>query len=504
MGDILCAMSSGVTKFGWLDGEVGGRGPRGFPGPQGPPGEAGAQGPPGSPGAQGAQGPPGSPGLPGAQGSPATATNPVANELVVFGSAATSPPAIKSADTTVTLGQKLTATGGINIPSANTQNYFSVGPNDSTIGTVTIQSLAGANQGITLIWFNGYYDGSDKRFNSSKTSWNTGVNQSSTHDYYFLDLHNPGTAPVMRIDASDRVINASEGVRSKRYDLASVGSNPGGAATIWLDSAANTRPKFGSSTLALLSDIGAAGEKWVVTTAGSGTMTTPSAAYTLMHVWMIGGGGGGGCGHSIRGGGGGSGGSVFQFTVPFKANAQYNYVVGAGGAGSSSPTGIADAGGTTSFGSNGLPCWSVTGGLGGKGGSAAGGQSGVGGDGHFPGGGGAWNGTATMGGAMTAMVPNGVSAQNGDLTKSSGYNGGRGWMNPNPNNNGVLIGGDAGYGGGQGGGPNGGRGSGFDSMGYLVTGTVGTFGCGGGGGRAGTNSSVGLAGGAGVICVWYT
>lgn len=369
---------------------------------------------------------------------------------------------------------------------------------------MVFQSMSGSDQGLSQISFNGDFEYASSRFNMSKSRWRIGVDQRGTTDRMWIDTSISSHQPIFEADNSDRLIRCGVGTSAFRHDLRGSSANPGGAATIWLDSAASTRPKFGSSTLALLSDIGAVGEKWVVSTAGSGTMTTPSAAYTLMHVWMIGGGGGGGCGHSIRGGGGGSGGSVFQFTVPFKASAQYNYVVGAGGAGSSSPTGIADAGGTTSFGSNSLPCWSVTGGGGGKGGSAVGGQAGVGGDGHFPGGGGAWNGTATMGGAMTAIVPNGVSSQNGDLTKSSGYNGGRGWMNPNPNNNGVLIGGDAGYGGGQGGGPNGGRGSGFDSMGYLVTGTVGTFGCGGGGGRAGTNSSVGLAGGAGVICVWYT
>ncbi len=405
-----------------------------------------------------------------------------------------------STDTTTSV--LLRANKGLNLPAANTTDYFSVGPNDSTIGTVTIQSLAGSNQGITLIWFNGYYDGSDKRFNSSKSSWNTGVNQSGASDYYFLDLHNPGTVPVMRINASDKVINASEGVRSKRHDLASVGSNPGSTDTMWYNSGLDSlRPLFGANRLGLFVDT-PRGNRQVFTSAGSGSITTPSANYTLMHVWMIGGGGGGGAGHFQtsgdvrRGGGGGSGGSIYQFTIPFVSDTQFSYVIGTGGAGGTTATGIGGTGGETWLGFYGYPCWRVTGGGGGRGGGFVG-APGVGGDGHLPGGGGGGTTGIVAGGSMTATLVNGVSVATDGPTRSSGTMGGNGWLNPATNTSGWNSGS-----GGQGGGPRGGAGGGYNPL--QVDGTPGTYGCGGGGGRGGALAGVGYAGGAGVICIWYT
>lgn len=503
--------SGGVTKFGWLDGEAGGRGPRGFPGPQGPPGPPGppgAQGDPGAPGAQGAQGPPGTPGAQGdagPAGSPATATNPVANELVVFGSAATSPATIKSADVTATLGQTLAAKGGINIPSTNTTKFLSVGPGPSstTGGTMVLQSASGGDQGLMQIAFNGSFYNANSRFDMSKSRWRIGVDQRGGTDRMWIDTSISSNSAVFEVDNSDRLIRCGVGTSALRHDLRTSSSNPGGASTIWLDSAATTRPKFGANQLALLSDIGSS-EKFVTATQGTGTMTTPSAAYTLMHVWMIGGGGGGGCGHSIRAGGGGAGGAVYRFTIPFKPNVQFTYTVGAGGSGSSVPSDVANPGGSTIFGSRFYNCWIVEGGRGGFGGSTPGG-SGLGGEGHFPGGGGAGYSGPAAGGSMTASLPNGVTMESVPNTQSAGNQGGNGWLNPAPNFNGGFAPGNANtYGGGQGGGPTGGNGAGLDSGNALIGVTPPTYGGGGGGGRGGSANTAGGSGAPGVICVWYT
>ena len=178
-----------------------------------------------------------------------TATNPIVDGIVVFGGTTTNPD-LKTPTTTVTCPQPISI-GGMGGSGNTTCLQLTSASVGSTKMTIFNTSSSGAS--IDL--------GQPTAVGSSTWYLNTG---SSTNDFSLAARTVAGTGGattnVIYVDAGTSavagVVQCQYGVQTKRLDLTAVSANPGGTNTVWLDSAATTRPKFGSSPLALLSDVG--------------------------------------------------------------------------------------------------------------------------------------------------------------------------------------------------------------------------------------------------------
>lgn len=229
------------------------------------------------------------------------------------------------------------------------------------------------------------------------------------------------------------------------------------------------------------------------------------AGYSVNYLIVAGGGGGGGAYHGAGGGGGGA----LALTATFSSGVAYTITVGAGGA----------AGANSARGSNGVDSAIATvntaigGGGGGNYNTAGGGLSGGSGGGG-PGssapsnsGGSGTAGQGYAGGSGANAANNygaggggGAGAVGGTGTSSNGGNGGIGIQFTPTGSYYAGGGGGSTYNGGTpGSGGTGGGGAGSNSNG--TAGTVNTGGGGGGGDRSGT--SLGGAGGSGIVIISY-
>lgn len=199
------------------------------------------------------------------------------------------------------------------------------------------------------------------------------------------------------------------------------------------------------------------GTSLVWNSTGSLTWTVPTAI-TTCKVTVVAGGGGGSGANSTGGGGGGAGGTAIRVVTGLTPGATVAVTVGAGGAAGAAGGAAAGAGGSSSFGTYAT----ATGGGGGTSSAAASGQGGAGGAGN--------SGTFNISGG---------SGGNGCDYVGSFYIGG--------------FGGNTIFGGG---------GKGGSATGATIVGTAGAAGTGAGGGGGGNGgSTVGYAGGTGVVII---
>jgi hypothetical protein len=221
---------------------------------------------------------------------------------------------------------------------------------------------------------------------------------------------------------------------------------------------------------------------------------TVTSAGRLFDYVVVGGGGGGG-GNYYNGGGGGGGFSSGSITIPAGSTA---ITVGAGGAGGASGV-SGSAGGSSSIGSlvtsggggagSGGTGGSV--GTGNSGQSANGGNSGAAGGRTGGGGGGGAGQSGNAGGTVQGVGGNGTSSSiTGTATVYGG--GGGGAMNAN---NAYYV---------AAGGNGGGGSAAADYLGGAVQAVAGTANTGGGGGAGcWSNTTLGRAGGSGIVIIRY-
>lgn len=430
----------------------------------------------------------------------------------LLGGIATTPFSINASDSVVQMNN------GVNITPSNNTQLLAVGPglSSGTSCNIVLQSLTGSTQGYSFIGFNGYYNVSETRINTSKNRWRISVDQRSSNDVMTVDTYNGTTQTVcMSIDTAG-LITANVGSITSRRDFTTTTSNPGGTNTMWYNSASDSlRPLFGPNKFGLFMDT-PNGNKLVITNTGTTSITLPSPAFgfTMIVIFIMGGGGGGGgasrsLGNYLAGGSGGASGAFKLFKIRLNTNNTYSVTIGAGGTGGTgNSNGIGTngvSGSSSSFNINGVAAITTAGGSNGVPGGV-GGTFGVGASGAMAGGGSAGNQSGGGSGGTTQLTSEfGVVYQNGQA--GIGNNGGYGAFNSGNGGVGHNNGTGAASGGGGGGGPYGGIGGGDTS---IVSGGNGTFGCGGGGGSAHNTlpppngfATKGGSGGNGFAVVWF-
>lgn len=89
---------------------------------------------------------------------------------------------------------------------------------------------------------------------SAVGQWTIGSDRSNTNADNFFIFRSGNQSLV--INGSDQIVTANYGFNSARYDITSFASNPGGANTLWLNSAESTSPSWaGAGRLALASEL---------------------------------------------------------------------------------------------------------------------------------------------------------------------------------------------------------------------------------------------------------
>jgi hypothetical protein len=244
------------------------------------------------------------------------------------------------------------------------------------------------------------------------------------------------------------------------------------------------------------------GEYTYHTFTSSGTFSVLSGLKSISYLIVAGGGGGG----YNAGAGGGAGGYRTGTATASSTVGNYTITIGAGGAGKTSDSGVADNGsnssafGVTSTGGGG---GISSGGDGSNGGSGGGGSaSGTGGSGTAGQGNDGGDGNSSDGANRSGAGGGGASAAGQDTpSNSQGGNGGAGsqWLN------------DSYYAGGGGGSPHSGSGGsggtgggGAGGTGNSSNGTAGTTNTGGGGGSGGGYGYDGANGGSGIVIIRYS
>lgn len=144
---------------------------------------------------------------------------------------------------TETITGLATFNGGVIVPSSNTNALIMVGPgvSSTTLCTGILQSYAGVAQGLCGLSFNGYFNGSDVRLNTTKNRWRFACDQRSTTDQLQIDYLNSGAGTVLTINSTTYLVNANVGFSSPRHDVTSSSSNPGGTTSLWSDTSGNLR-----------------------------------------------------------------------------------------------------------------------------------------------------------------------------------------------------------------------------------------------------------------------
>src|SRR6476661_1847111 len=67
----------------------------------------------------------------------------------------------------------------------------------SASSNITLQPLTGGNSGFAFLGFNGFYSGSEGRYNTSKNRWRVGTDQRGSSDAFFVDTYNGTTSATV-------------------------------------------------------------------------------------------------------------------------------------------------------------------------------------------------------------------------------------------------------------------------------------------------------------------
>lgn len=142
------------------------------------------------------------------------------------------------------------------VPANDSTGQIVIGPGKASAKSTTmvLQALTGGAQGLTAINFNGYYNAGEQRFNTGKNRWRFYCDQRSTTDTIVLDTYN-GSDTTVFTASTDGLFTTNIGAVSKRYDITSNGSNPGGTNTFWRNSADSNRLYDNANKLALYSEL---------------------------------------------------------------------------------------------------------------------------------------------------------------------------------------------------------------------------------------------------------
>jgi len=87
------------------------------------------------------------------------------------------------------LNANQTFTGINQIHDTQTHHGFRI-TDGTTVGNINLQTCDGGNSGFQVINFNGYYDGGEARYNTSKNRWRIVVDDRNASDYFNIDTYN--------------------------------------------------------------------------------------------------------------------------------------------------------------------------------------------------------------------------------------------------------------------------------------------------------------------------
>jgi len=188
----------------------------------------------------------GPPGIPGPAGAAANATNPILDEIVVFGSSTVSPPDIKSADGPVTLGQGLTITH----PSD---------PNADVMGLVVQASQSAVSGKAVKLYVTNTASGTSSsaialgRVGSTGWEWYVDPDHTDEDRIVLKRMNWPSNA--LDVSASDMLVKTPTGLKTTRIDMETTTANPGSSTTLWSDTTSSDCLMYGSEEVAMTTDI---------------------------------------------------------------------------------------------------------------------------------------------------------------------------------------------------------------------------------------------------------